>query len=150
MAKYIKHQLFLAHPPKAVWEYLTDPELIQQWLMKTDFKPVIGHQFQFTAGCSADLDFSGIIDCKVVDVVPYERLSYTWLCSSMTGRVTTDSVVNWTLVPKYNGTELLLEHNGFKILENLPLFQAMEAGWVQHMNTMNVKLNETAHGHTTA
>jgi uncharacterized protein YndB with AHSA1/START domain len=33
-----------AHPPEKVWKFLTDPALINQWLMKNDFQP-IGHKF---------------------------------------------------------------------------------------------------------
>lgn len=150
MAKFIKHQHFFAHPVEAVWDYLTNSELMAQWLMKNDFKPVVGHKFQFTATCSVALDFSGIVNCEVLEVVPYKKLAYTWQCNSMSGELTVDSVVNWTLLPKNNGTELLLEHNDFKILKNLLLFNAMEQGWIQHINTIDTKLEEIKDGHTHA
>ncbi len=28
-------------------DYLTQPELIEQWLAKTDFAPKVGHRFRF-------------------------------------------------------------------------------------------------------
>jgi len=37
MTKSIKHQFFFPHPPETVWEYLTKPELMEQWLMRNDF-----------------------------------------------------------------------------------------------------------------
>ena len=47
MAARIHHQLFFPHPPQAVWEYLTNTQLMEQWLMPNDFKPVAGHEFTF-------------------------------------------------------------------------------------------------------
>jgi uncharacterized protein YndB with AHSA1/START domain len=41
MSKIIKHQFFFPHPPQAVWDYLTKPELMEQWLMKNDFQPIV-------------------------------------------------------------------------------------------------------------
>ena len=47
MQKEIRHQWFFPHPPEAIWEYLTDSELLSQWLMPNDFKPILGHRFMF-------------------------------------------------------------------------------------------------------
>ena len=118
--------------------------------MKSNFKPVVGHEFQFTAGCNEGLNFNGIIKCRVLEVSPFNKLSYSWECSSIENKVNIDSVVNWTLTSKDNGTMLLLEHNGFKVLDNLPLFNAMEKGWVQHIGTMANNLNESVHADTNA
>ena len=35
-----------AYPPEKVWRALTEGDLIQQWLMENDFKPLVGHRFQ--------------------------------------------------------------------------------------------------------
>lgn len=35
----------LAFPPEKVWRALTQPHLIEQWLMKNDFDLAIGHNF---------------------------------------------------------------------------------------------------------
>ncbi len=34
-----------AFPPEKLWRALTQPHLIEEWLMKNDFKPVVGHSF---------------------------------------------------------------------------------------------------------
>jgi uncharacterized protein YndB with AHSA1/START domain len=31
------------HPTERLWRALTQPHLIQEWLMKNDFAPVVGH-----------------------------------------------------------------------------------------------------------
>ncbi len=57
MNKEIKHQLFFQHPPSIVWEYFTKEDLIEQWLMTTDFKPVVGHQFLFKTSAEKSIAF---------------------------------------------------------------------------------------------
>ncbi len=46
-------------PPEKVWRALTQPYLIEEWLMKNDFQPSVGHRFKLTA------DWGGV-DCQVV------------------------------------------------------------------------------------
>ncbi len=33
-----------AYPPEKIWRALTQPHLIEEWLMKNDFRPVVGHR----------------------------------------------------------------------------------------------------------
>jgi len=35
----------LPFAPEKIWRALTQPQLIEEWLMKNDFKPVVGHSF---------------------------------------------------------------------------------------------------------
>ena len=39
----------IPHPPEKIWRALTQPHLIEEWLAKTDFKPVAGHRFSLRA-----------------------------------------------------------------------------------------------------
>jgi uncharacterized protein YndB with AHSA1/START domain len=32
-------------PPEKIWRALTQPHLIEEWLMKNDFKPAVDHRF---------------------------------------------------------------------------------------------------------
>lgn len=78
MAKIIQYQLFFPHPPELVWEYITTPELIAQWLMPGDVKPVVGHEFQLTSFPMPDMQFDGVFYCKVTEVVPFKKFAYSW------------------------------------------------------------------------
>ncbi|HEY4149440.1 MAG TPA: SRPBCC domain-containing protein [Chitinophagaceae bacterium] len=111
MKKEIKHTWFFHQPPQEVWEYLTKPELLEQWLMKTDFQPIVGHKFRFIC--------NNIAWCEVLEVKPFTKLSYSWQADSASDNKPFNSKVVWTLVPKENGTELQLVHNGFTVLEDL-------------------------------
>jgi len=150
MAQSIKHQLFFPHPAESVWEYLTNSELMELWLMKNDFKPIVGHEFQFRTNPHPDVEFGGIFYCKVLEIVPFKKLSYSWSCGPGDGSITINSVVNWELQSKDNGTLLLLAHNNFAVMENLPLFNSMIDGWLRNMHKIADRLNETSHDTTKA
>ena len=150
MAAHIKHQLFFAHPPQAVWQYLTDPQLMELWLMKSNFEPVVGHEFQFRIGAKPSLNFDGVVYCKVLEVKPFERLSYSWKVGPGDGTFNIDSVVRWELQPKENGTDLLLYHADFEIMQNIGLFNAMNEGWLSNMHKIANHLNAASHGTTNA
>ncbi len=55
-----------------LWRALTLPHLIEEWLMKNDFSPEVGHSFTLRG------EWGGIIDCQVRTVEPGRSLSYTW------------------------------------------------------------------------
>jgi len=150
MANSIKHTVFFQHKPEAVWEYLTNAELISQWLMKNDFLPIVGHEFQFRTNPYPKLDFDGIVYCKVLEIVPYEKLVYSWKGGPGNGKITMDSIVEWKLVEKDNGTALFLEHSGFKEIENLAIYSAMDDGWFKNMHKIIDLLNAVKHGSTNA
>jgi uncharacterized protein YndB with AHSA1/START domain len=147
MSKSIHHTLFYPQKPELVWEYLTTPALMAQWLMPTDFEPILGHEFTFRTGPLPKFDFDGIVYCRVLEILPPKKLVYSWKGGPGNGQLTMDSVVTWTLTEKDKGTELILEHSGFKILTNLDLFNGMNAGWLQNMKKIADRLNATAHGH---
>src|ERR1700692_3220479 len=148
MKKSIKHQLFFPHPPEAVWEYLTNAELMELWLMKNDFQPIEGHEFQFRVNPVPSFDFDGIIFCKVLQIVPFKKLSYSWKLGPGDGTINVDSVVRWELQPKDKGTELLLNHGDFAILKNLGIVEGMKKGWLENMHKILDRLNKTTNGTT--
>jgi uncharacterized protein YndB with AHSA1/START domain len=150
MAKIIKHQFFFPHPTETVWEYLTNSELMAQWLMKNDFQPVVGHEFQFRTGPIAALDFDGIIYCKVLEIVPLKTLSYSWNSGPGGGEISLESVVTWVLQSNEKGTELFLEHRGFAKKENLDFYNGLLHGWLEKFPKIEKFLNAAQHGHTNA
>lgn len=141
MQKSIRHKWVYQYSPAVVWEYLTNKELISQWLMKNDFLPVVGRQFHFFANPVCELDFDGIIYCMVLEVVPGEKLSYSWKCGPGNGEINLDSIVTWTLTQEGTGTILSLDHSGFRELEHYNMFTIMDAGWLKHMKNIEEKLN---------
>jgi|SRR4051812_8511732 uncharacterized protein YndB with AHSA1/START domain len=126
MQKEIKHTWRFARSPEEVWDYLTKPELIEQWLMQTDFQPKVGHQFRFTHSEKNKSCYDSITYCEVLEVKPFTTLSYSWKGNTKDGSRTFDSRVVWTLIPVDGGTELQIVHNGFTVLEDVI---AHDTGW---------------------
>jgi uncharacterized protein YndB with AHSA1/START domain len=127
MQRDIKHQWFFQHSSETVWEFLTTPELISQWLMENNFRPIVGHQFQFKT--KPRPGFNGVVHCQVLEVLPCQKLSYSWKGGPGDGTIKLDSVVTWTLTAKDKGTLLLLEHTGFKGWKNFIAYLVMDKGW---------------------
>lgn len=141
MSKTINHQFFFSHSPESVWEYLTNSELMELWLMPNNFLPIIGHGFEFTTKPIPSLDLDGIFHCKVLEIVPYKKLIYSWKGGPGGGKISFDTLVEWTLLPKENGTELSLVHSGFKEAENFNLYLGMTDGWLKNIKKIEQKLN---------
>jgi uncharacterized protein YndB with AHSA1/START domain len=102
-------------PPEKIWRALTQPHLIEEWLMKNDFKPVLDHRFNLSADW-------GSVDCRVLTVEQDKTLSYTW------GAYGLESIVTWTLTPAGTGTLLRMEHSGFRP-DQQQAYQGAKAGW---------------------
>lgn len=144
--KSIKHTFFFSHPPEKVWQYLTDPGLMALWLMKNNFVPRVGHNFQFNTNPIPSLNIDGVFHCSVLELVPSKKLSYSWKAGPGDGTVNLDTVVVWTLHPKDNGTELHLEHSGFKEPANLDIYNGMMNGWLTNLQKMATHINTAHHG----
>ncbi len=102
------------------WSALTDSSKLAKWIiMENDFKPVVGHRFQFRAKPSEY--WNGIIDGEVLVVDEPNRLSYTW---GVTGEQHT---VIWTLEDLGDGkVNLHLEQTGFSSAQAL---EGARYGW---------------------
>ncbi|SMD18692.1 SRPBCC family protein [Pedobacter nyackensis] len=148
MKKIIKHQFYFQHPQEIVWEYLTKAELMELWLMKNDFQPVLGHDFQFRTNPIPSLDFDGIFYCKVLEIIPFKKLSYSWSSGPGGGEINLDSVVVWQLQQADKGTEVFLEHSGFAKKENLDFYNGLNHGWVEKLNKIDELLNASVYGDT--
>jgi len=64
----------MPHSPEKIWRALTQSALIEEWLMKNDFKPVVGHKFNFRAQPMGG--WNGVADCEVLIVEPPQRLAW--------------------------------------------------------------------------
>ena len=112
----------IPYPPEKIWRALTQPHLIEEWLMKNDFKPVVGHSFNLRADW-------GVVDCQVLAVEPNKTLSYTWAAFGL------ESVVSWTLTPTTTGTDLRVEQSGFRP-DQPQVYQGAKGGWQQFFSAL--------------
>jgi uncharacterized protein YndB with AHSA1/START domain len=121
------------HPPEKVWRALTQGPLLEEWLMKNDFRPVVGHKFNFRAQPMPQ--WNGVTDCEVLIVEPNQRLSYTWNASGEEAINGTKTVVTWTLTPTKNGVLLRIEQAGFRP-EDESFYQGANYGWTKMLGTL--------------
>ncbi|KWR88475.1 SRPBCC family protein [Cupriavidus sp. IDO] len=119
----------LPHPPEKIWRALTQPQLIEAWLMKNDFKPVVDHHFSLSADW-------GAVDCQVLAVEPDKTLSYTWAAYGL------ESVVTWTLTPTSTGTLLRMEQAGFRP-DQQQAYQGARGGWPRFFAALEQVLART-------
>jgi uncharacterized protein YndB with AHSA1/START domain len=119
MKKEVRHTWHFPHSStREVWDHLTQPELLAQWLMYTDFAPIVGHRFGFHGACSEEAKEKAFAQCEVLEIIPDQKLVYSWAANSVLDGKPFDSVVTWTLHHKDGGTELQLLHAGFRTAED--------------------------------
>ena len=121
-------------PPEKIWRALTQPHLIEEWLMKNDFNPVAGHRFNLRNDPKPDV--SVVVDCQVLAVEPNKTLSYTWAAYGL------ESVVTWTLTPTSTGTRLRMEQSGFRP-DQEQAYRGARAGWRQFLAALERVLART-------
>jgi uncharacterized protein YndB with AHSA1/START domain len=110
------------HAPEKLWRALTQPALIEEWLMKNDFKPVVGQRFNFRG------DWGGVLECEVLVVEPNKTLSYTWNFPNDDPAFNLNSEVVFTLTPTGAGTRLRMEQSGFRP-DQKQAYGGAKAGW---------------------
>jgi len=126
----------LPFPPEKLWRALTQPHLIEEWLMKNDFKPAIGHHFKLRG------DWGGVLDCEVLTIEPNKTLSYTWNFAHEDAAYSLQSVVTFTLTPTSTGTHLRVEQLGFRP-EQKQAYGGARAGWKQFLEKLEQVLGRT-------
>jgi uncharacterized protein YndB with AHSA1/START domain len=125
----VAYEREIAHPPEKIWRALTQPHLIEEWLMKNDFRPAVDHRFTLSADW-------GSVDCKVLALEPNRTLTYTWSAMGL------DSVVTWTLTPAGAGTSLRVEQSGFRS-DQQRAYQGATFGWQRFFTSLEEVLART-------
>jgi len=108
-------------PVGVVWEALTDPKLLADWLMQNDFRAEVGHAFSFVTEPAPGFD--GVVRCKVLEIEPERRLRYSWVGGGQ------DTQVTWELEPHGRGTRVTLTHSGFSGIRGVLVRNILAAGW---------------------
>jgi uncharacterized protein YndB with AHSA1/START domain len=129
----------MPHPPQKVWRALTQGALIEQWLMKNDFQPVVGRRFNFRAAPMQG--WNGVTDCEVLEIIPHERLAHSWNASGDQAPDGLKTIVTWTLTPRGSGTHVRMEQSGFRPQDEAG-YRGMGGGWPRILG----RLEEVASG----
>jgi uncharacterized protein YndB with AHSA1/START domain len=129
----------LSAPVQKVWKAITDREQMKQWYFDIEaFKPEVGFEFEF-AGENEGRRYIHL--CKITEVVPYKKLSYSWRYQGYQG----NSVVTFELFAEGDSTRLKLTHQGLETFPaNNPDFAKgnFVAGWTEIIGTILPKYVE--------
>jgi uncharacterized protein YndB with AHSA1/START domain len=109
----------MPHPAEKIWRALTQGGLIEEWLMKNDFQPVVGHRFSFRSTPVPGWD--GVINSEVLTIEPNSKLAYSWGTMGMT--------------PTATGTHLRMEQTGFRS-ETDAAYKGATYGWTKFIGNM--------------
>lgn len=89
-----------------VWKAITDRDEMAKWYFNLEaFEPKVGYEFAFRAG-EPGKEYLHI--CKVTEVVPERKLSYSWRFEGDPGR----SLVSFALFSQKSQTQIILSHSG--------------------------------------
>ncbi|MFD0679429.1 MULTISPECIES: SRPBCC family protein [unclassified Paenibacillus] len=103
-----------------IWSALTDSSKLAKWVMENDFKPEVGHRFQFRTQPTEW--WNGIIDGEVLIVDAPNRLSYTMESGEK-------HTVTWTLQDLGDGkVNVHLEQTG---ISNDQALAGAKYGWIK-------------------
>ncbi len=135
--KALRKEVLYPHSREKVWAALTTPEALAEWLMPNDFEAVAGQRFQFRV--DGMMNYSGITDCEVLEVVPPERLVYTWVARMKNRPDHPAMTLVWTLHEEDSGTRLVLEQSGLEHVSWWWRF-SMKHGWTRMLKTLLPKV----------
>jgi uncharacterized protein YndB with AHSA1/START domain len=117
--------------PEMIWKALTEKDRMQDWYFKlAEFKAEPGFEFRF------EVEHEGhhyIHLCKVKEVIPGEKISYTWRYEGQPG----DSLVSFELFPQGSQTKVRLVHEGLDTFPKLPEYDKKNflQGWTHILGT---------------
>jgi len=134
------------HKPEILWKTLTSAALMGRWLgmTPTGYEAVKGNRFTYqTTPASA---WDGVIRCQVLEVIPNERLVYSWAGGDdgNNGKYGSrlNTLVTFTLTKVGVGTRLRLVHSGFTLPKNDTAFTGMSDGWIKVVQRINAIAGE--------
>ncbi len=124
----IRKERFYAHSPKDVWAAITDAHALAEWFEPNNHEPVVGHTFQFM--CDPNIFCDSVTECEVVEADAPRRLVWSWVVvpRKPDRPQSKPMTITWTLIPKDEGTTLILEHSGAENISWLTR-NMMRVGW---------------------
>lgn len=107
-------------PLESVWQALTDPAAISEWLMPCDFQPVVGHKF--TIRGNATENWRGLTHCEVITLEAPTLMEWLWESAD----IEEPTRVSFELQSFRGGTKLTLRHTGTTTHKDI---ESLSSGW---------------------
>ncbi len=138
MLDAIRRELVFAQARPHVWEALTDPAALSEWMFPNDFEAKVGHRFTFHVPPKPERKFEGLtVRGEVIACVPPEELEFTWDAGDLKTRI------RYRLVDEGAGTRVYFEQTGFVAGQEGARMGA-EYGWGAMLEQLSVLLARRA------
>ncbi len=114
----IRHTVDIDGSREAVFETLIRPEQLERWIASNaTIEPRVDGRYDF--------GWKGTGPVKILELIPNEKLSYSWT------EAETETVVTWSLEGSEGKTRLTLVHSGFAPTQKTG---GLNAGWLNFMS----------------
>ncbi|HYF30995.1 MAG TPA: SRPBCC domain-containing protein [Chitinophagaceae bacterium] len=137
MKRDIRIEKIFHHRKEKIWKLIADSNMLAEWLMPNDLKPVVGHKFNFKTKPAPGFD--GIVHCEVLEVIEFHKLVFSW----KGGPIKKPTIVSWILEDIPGGTKLTFSHTGFEGFSPVAISYLLGRGWKKNITSLfDKKLNE--------
>lgn len=93
-------------PVERAWQYLVDPERVEEWLTSASPVTAVGELYRL------DFGDDSVVEGPIVALEPGRRFAHGW--AWMDAEPRQETLVTWTLTPlDPDGTEIELVHEGW-------------------------------------
>ncbi len=127
-----------AVPIERVWHALTDPVMIERWLMKPDgYEAQVGARF--TLGDAPRAGCRGHVECEVLELSPPRRIVWSW-------RGAEDPAITRLIIELEDdgeGTRLTLSHTGESDERTV---RKTTGGWTEKLAALDELLSQGGNG----
>lgn len=127
------------HPVDAVWRALTDKQALGQWLMETDFEPVLGREFKMW--CSDGEGGTDTYLCVLRDYDPPRRMLWSWVLEG--GQDDGEMLVEFRVEPVAGGARATVRHSGDL---DPAMIERFKGGWPAKLEDMEAAILGTNQG----
>jgi len=123
----IKKEIFIQCRPETLFSFFTDPEKMVRWMGRHILlEPRVGGAYRI------DVNGQDIAKGEYLELVPYEKIVMTWGWENLKILPPGSSTLEFRLIPKDNGTLLILTHYDLPIEK----VQTHIEGWTHYMNRL--------------
>ncbi len=127
---------------ESVFRAITDEKELQKWWVDVPkLEQSVGGTvlFRFLKENSEMLEKDFVIEGKIIEIIPKEKLSYTW--KPVDDPDYPDTVVTWTIESINNKTKVTVLHSR---LANAKDYSHLNDGWAYFINRLGNLLNSKA------
>lgn len=130
MSETVEISVRIAAKPSTVFRYFTDPERMVRWQgVRAQLDPRPGGDYL------VDITGRDVAIGRYVEVVPDERVVFTWGWEGNSGVPPGSTTVEVTLRPEGDDTLVTLVHSG---LPNRDAAESHETGWHHYLDRLRV------------